>query len=53
MKVLAFGTSNSKHSINRTLAYYAAQKISDADVTLLKQQGLVMLPLWLLALQAN
>ena len=35
MKVLAFGTSSSKHSINKTLAYYAAQKISDADVTLL------------------
>lgn len=35
MNVLAFGTSNSKHSINKTLAYYAAQQISEADVKLL------------------
>lgn len=35
MKVVAFGTSNSRNSINRKLALYAAQQISDADVTLL------------------
>lgn len=35
MKVLAFGTSNNKNSINKKLALYTAQQISDADVTLL------------------
>ena len=35
MKVTAFGTSNSVNSINKKLALYAAQQISDADVTLL------------------
>lgn len=35
MKVLAFGASNSKHSINKTLACYAAQQVNEADVTLL------------------
>ncbi|MEN6669550.1 NAD(P)H-dependent oxidoreductase [Psychrobacter sp. B38] len=35
MKVIAFGTSNSRNSINQKLALYAAQQISDADVTLL------------------
>ncbi len=34
MKVLAFGASNSQHSINKTLACYAAHQISKADVTL-------------------
>lgn len=35
MKVLAFGTSNNKNSINKKLALYTAQQISDADVTLI------------------
>ena len=34
MKVLAFGTSNSRNSINQKLARYAATQIDDADVTL-------------------
>ncbi|MEL7981720.1 NAD(P)H-dependent oxidoreductase [Vreelandella titanicae] len=35
MKVLAFGASNSKSSINKKLASYAAQQISDADISLI------------------
>ncbi|GGN21100.1 MULTISPECIES: NADPH-dependent FMN reductase [Marinomonas] len=35
MKILAFGTSNSKHSINKKLAFYAAQQINNADVSLI------------------
>ncbi|WP_421853471.1 NADPH-dependent FMN reductase [Marinomonas sp.] len=35
MKVLAFGTSNSKNSINKKLAFYAAQQINNADVSLI------------------
>lgn len=35
MKVLAFGTSNSKNSINKKLAFYAAQQIKNADVSLI------------------
>ncbi len=35
MKVLAFGTSNSKNSINKKLAFYAAQQINKADVSLI------------------
>jgi chromate reductase, NAD(P)H dehydrogenase (quinone) len=35
MKVLAFGTSNSKNSINKKLACYAAQQINNADVSII------------------
>lgn len=35
MKVLAFGTSNNKNSINKKLALYTAQQISDADISLI------------------
>ena len=35
MKVLAFGTSNSKTSINQKLALYAAQQINSADISLI------------------
>ena len=35
MKVLAFGTSNNKNSINKKLAFYAAQQINNADVSLI------------------
>ncbi|TVP44062.1 MAG: NADPH-dependent FMN reductase, partial [Halomonas sp.] len=35
MKVLAFGASNSKSSINKKLAFYAAQQINDADISLI------------------
>lgn len=35
MKVLTFSTSNSKHSINKKLAFYAAQQINNADVSLI------------------
>ena len=35
MKVLAFGTSNSKNSINKQLAFYAAQQITNANVSLI------------------
>ncbi|MCC5903765.1 MAG: NAD(P)H-dependent oxidoreductase [Halomonas sp.] len=35
MKVLAFGTSNSKTSINKKLAFYAAQKINNSDISLI------------------
>ena len=35
MKVLAFSTSNSKNSINKKLACYAAQQINNADVSLI------------------
>ena len=31
-KVLAFGASNSKHSINKTFAAYAAGSLSDVDI---------------------
>lgn len=34
-KILAFGASNSKKSINRKLATYAAQQMADAEITLL------------------
>lgn len=33
MKILAIGGSNSKHSINRSLAYFTAELFEDADVT--------------------
>lgn len=42
MKVLAFGTSNSRNSINQKLARYAATQIDDADVTLLDIHNLEM-----------
>lgn len=32
-KILAFGASNSKHSINKTFAAYAASQLQDVDVT--------------------
>jgi chromate reductase, NAD(P)H dehydrogenase (quinone) len=35
MKVLAFGTSNSKNSINKKLASYAAQQINNANISLI------------------
>ncbi|UTW01078.1 NAD(P)H-dependent oxidoreductase [Marinomonas rhizomae] len=35
MKVLTFSTSNSKNSINKKLAFYAAQQINNADVSLI------------------
>ncbi|MFM2587692.1 NADPH-dependent FMN reductase [Vibrio sp. TBV020] len=35
MKVLAFGASNSKNSINQKLALYAAQQFDGADVSLI------------------
>jgi chromate reductase, NAD(P)H dehydrogenase (quinone) len=35
MKVLAFGASNSKNSINKKLALYAAQQINNADISLI------------------
>lgn len=35
MKALAFGTSNSRSSINKKLAFYAAQKINDSDISLI------------------
>ena len=35
MKVVAFGASNNKQSINRTLAAYAAGLIEHADVEVL------------------
>ena len=35
MKVLAFGTSNSKNSINKKLTFYAAQQINNADISLI------------------
>ncbi|HHG85108.1 MAG TPA: NADPH-dependent FMN reductase, partial [Bacteroidetes bacterium] len=34
-KILAFGGSNSRNSINKRLANYAAHQIPEADVTLL------------------
>lgn len=42
MKVLAFGTSNSRNSINQKLARYAATQIDDADVTLIDIHNLEM-----------
>ncbi len=42
MNVLAFGTSNSRNSINQKLARYAATQIDDADVTLLDIHNLEM-----------
>lgn len=42
MKVLAFGTSNSRNSINQKLARYAATQIDGADVTLLDIHNLEM-----------
>lgn len=42
MKVLAFGTSNSRNSINQKMARYAATQIDDADVTLLDIHNLEM-----------
>lgn len=35
MKVLAFGASNSKNSINKKLALYAAQQLKDAEINLI------------------
>ncbi|MCG9596230.1 NAD(P)H-dependent oxidoreductase [Vibrio sp. Isolate25] len=35
MKVLAFGASSSKHSINQKLAFYAAKQIEGADISLI------------------
>ncbi|WP_117232841.1 NADPH-dependent FMN reductase [Vibrio maerlii] len=35
MKVLAFGASNSKNSINQKLAHYAARQVKDGEVLLL------------------
>lgn len=35
MKVLTFGTSNSKNSINKKLAFYAVQQINNADISLI------------------
>lgn len=35
MKILAFGASNSKSSINQQLALYSAKKIKEGEVTLL------------------
>ncbi|MEM6726121.1 MAG: NAD(P)H-dependent oxidoreductase, partial [Bacteroidota bacterium] len=34
-KILAFGASTSKNSINKQFAYYVAHSIEDADVTLI------------------
>ncbi|MEO0776181.1 MAG: NAD(P)H-dependent oxidoreductase [Bacteroidota bacterium] len=34
-KIVAFGASNSRHSINRKLAAYAAQRVDGAEVDLL------------------
>ena len=34
-KILAFGASNSKQSINRIFANYAAHQVSEAEVNLL------------------
>lgn len=42
MNVLAFGTSNSRNSINQKLARYAATQIDDADVTVLDIHALEM-----------
>ncbi|MGP4863014.1 NADPH-dependent FMN reductase [Psychrobacter sp. T6-5] len=42
MKVLAFGTSNSRKSINQKLARYAATQIDEADITLLDIHDLEM-----------
>lgn len=42
MKVVAFGTSNSRNSINQKLASYAATQIDNADVTLLDIHNLEM-----------
>ncbi|MGO3633934.1 NADPH-dependent FMN reductase [Psychrobacter sp.] len=42
MNVLAFGTSNSRNSINQKLARYSAAQIDDADVTLLDIHDLEM-----------
>ena len=35
VKIIAFGASNSKQSINKKLAFYAANQIPDTDVNLL------------------
>lgn len=35
MKVIAFAASNSKNSINKQLATYAAQQLIDADIEIL------------------
>ncbi|SIO34875.1 NADPH-dependent FMN reductase [Salinivibrio sp. ES.052] len=35
MKVLAFGATNSRHSINKQLAHYVAKQIPNADISLL------------------
>ncbi|WP_299185798.1 NAD(P)H-dependent oxidoreductase [uncultured Psychrobacter sp.] len=42
MNVLAFGTSNSRNSINQKLARYSATQIDDANVTLLDIHDLEM-----------
>lgn len=42
MKILAFGASNSKASINKRLATYAASQISGADVTIIDLNDFVM-----------
>ena len=34
-KILTFGASNSKHSINRKLAFYAANRLEDVEIDLL------------------
>ncbi|GAL03859.1 hypothetical protein JCM19237_2010 [Photobacterium aphoticum] len=35
MKILAFGATNSKRSINKMLAFYAAQQIENAEINLI------------------
>lgn len=42
MKILALGASNSKASINKRLASYAASQIAHADITLLDLNDFVM-----------
>ncbi|WP_260260539.1 NADPH-dependent FMN reductase [Vibrio intestinalis] len=42
MKVLAFGASNNKQSINQQLAQYAAKQVPNADITMLDIDSLEM-----------
>jgi len=42
MKVLAFGASNNKQSINQQLAHYAAKQVPNADITMLDIDSLEM-----------
>ena len=42
MKVLAFGASNNKNSINQQLAHYAAKQVPNAEITMLDIHQLEM-----------